>query len=96
MAENEVRNQIVRLKLTPSVKRTLQAAARISGRSVSQFVLESALTRAEETLPDRQRFGLSADQWTAFQASLDTPLPTPPRLRRLLCEPSVFERGRME
>jgi uncharacterized protein (DUF1778 family) len=50
--------------------------------------------RAEETLPDRQRFGLSTERWTAFQSALDTPSRPAPRLAGLLREPSVFERGR--
>jgi uncharacterized protein (DUF1778 family) len=62
-------------------------------RSVSEFVLESALARAEETLPDRRRFGLSAEQWAAFQAALSAPPRPAPRLARLLKKPSVFERG---
>jgi uncharacterized protein (DUF1778 family) len=62
-------------------------------RSVSEFVLESALARAEETLPDRRRFGLSAEQWAAFQAALSAPPRPAPRLARLLKKPSVFDRG---
>ena len=50
--------------------------------------------RAEETLPDRQRFGLGAEQWATFQAVLDAHAPPAPRLTKLLREPSVFERGR--
>ena len=90
----ETRSQKLDLRLTPSAKRALQTAAQAVHRSVSEFVLESALARAEETLPDRQRFGLSADQWAALQAALDAPSRPAPRLARLLREPSVFERGR--
>jgi uncharacterized protein (DUF1778 family) len=43
----ETRNEKLDLRLTPSAKRTLQAAARAAHRSVSEFVLESALVRAE-------------------------------------------------
>jgi uncharacterized protein (DUF1778 family) len=81
------------LRLTPSAKRTLQVAAIAARRSVSEFVLESALARAEETLPDRQRFGLNADQWKAFQVALSAPPQPAPRLAKLLKKPSVFERG---
>jgi uncharacterized protein (DUF1778 family) len=52
--------------------------------------------RAEETWPDRRRFGLSAERWAAFQSALDTPSRPAPRMARLLREPSVFERGREE
>ncbi|MBN8732383.1 MAG: DUF1778 domain-containing protein [Acidobacteria bacterium] len=93
MPLSETRNEKLDLRLTPSAKRTLQIAARASQRSVSEFVLESALARAEETLPDRQRFGLNAEQWRAFQAALDAPPPPAPRLAKLLSKPSVFERG---
>ena len=94
MPTAETRNEKLDLRLTPSAKRTLQIAALAARRSVSEFVLESALARAEETLPDRRRFGLSAEQWAAFQAALDAPAPPAPRLAKLLREPSVFERGR--
>jgi uncharacterized protein (DUF1778 family) len=93
MANLETRNEKLDLRLTPSAKRVLQSAARAAHRSVSEFVLESALARAEETLPDRQRFGLTAEQWKAFQAALSAPPRPAPRLARLLKEPSVFERG---
>ena len=90
----ETRNEKLDLRLTAPAKRRLQMAAQAAGQSVSEFVLESALARAEETLPDRRRFGLNAEQWAAFQAALDAPPPTAPRLARLLRKPSVFERGR--
>ncbi len=92
MIITETRSEKLDLRLTASTKRVLQVAAQAAHRSVSEFVLESALARAEETLPDRRRFGLNAAQWTAFQAALDAPLPAAPRLDRLLREPSVFER----
>lgn len=60
--------------------------------NVSELVPESALARAEETLPDRQRFGLNAGQWAAFHSALDAPLRPVPRMQKLLKDPSVFER----
>lgn len=93
MATTETRNEKLDLRLTPTAKRALQIAALAAHRSVSEFVLESALTRAEETLPDRQRFGLDAGQWAAFQTALDAPPRPTPRLKKLLAEPSVFERA---
>ena len=93
MPHAETRNEKVEVRLTPSAKRTLQTAASAMHCSVSEFVLESALARAEETLPDRQRFGLNKVQWAAFQAALDAPPRPSRRLAKLLREPSVFERG---
>ena len=94
MPATETRTQKLDLRLTPSAKHVLQSAAQAAHRSVSEFVLESALARAEETLPDRQRFRLNASRWAAFQAALDAPPKPARRLARLLREPSVFERAR--
>lgn len=91
MAASAPRSEKLDLRLTISAKRALQRAAAASQRSVSEFVLESALARAQETLPDRQRFNLDAEQWAAFLDALDAPPRDLPRMRRLLAEPSVFE-----
>jgi uncharacterized protein (DUF1778 family) len=96
MPRTETRKEKLDLRLTASAKRALQTAAMAAHRSVSEFVLESALARAEETLPDRQHFGLNAEQWDAFQVALAAPPRHSRRLARLLKEPSVFERGRVE
>jgi uncharacterized protein (DUF1778 family) len=49
--------------------------------------------RAEENLPDRQRFSLTAKEWKAFQTALSTSPRRCRRLVRLLREASVFERA---
>jgi uncharacterized protein (DUF1778 family) len=81
------------LRLTPEAKQKLQTAAEAADRTVTEFVLESALLRADETLADRTRFGLDAERWTKFLEALDAPPREIPPLARLLQEPSVFERG---
>jgi uncharacterized protein (DUF1778 family) len=87
------RTEKLDLRLTLKAKRTLQAAAAAERRKISDFVLESALARAEETLADRQRFGLDAEQWAAFLEALDAPPRDLPRIRKLFSEPSPFEHG---
>jgi uncharacterized protein (DUF1778 family) len=93
MAVRTTRSEKLDLRLTRNAKRTLQAAAAASHRSVSEFVLESALSRADETLADRRSFGLNAAQWKAFQAALDASPRPLPRLERLLKEPGFFDDG---
>ncbi len=92
MAQRAARSQKLDLRLTPEAKRTIHAAAEAARQSVSEFVLQSALARAEEILVDRTRFGLDAERWQAFLDALDAPPGDLPRLKRLLGEPSVFER----
>lgn len=91
MAAHAVRSVKLDLRLTPAAKQTLQAAAAASRRSVSDFVLESALARADEALADRRSFGLNANQWQAFMAALDAPPRPLPRLQQLLKEPGFFD-----
>lgn len=79
------------LRVTCDAKRALQAAAAISHRSVSEFVLESALARANEILAGRRTFMLNDKQWKAFLAALDAPVRPLPRLERLLNEPAFFD-----
>lgn len=79
------------LRLSAEAKRVLHAAADATHRSVSQFVLESALARAEEMLADRRSFELDANQWTAFMAALEAPPRELPSLRRLLQDTKPFD-----
>jgi uncharacterized protein (DUF1778 family) len=83
--------QNLSLQLTGDDKRTLEAAATVSHRSVAEFVLESALTRANEILADRCMFGLSEIRWTAFIAALDAPVRPLLRLTQILTEPGFFD-----
>ena len=78
--------------LSPEAKARLSAAAQERHQSVSQFVLSSALVRADETLAQRQRFSLDAEHWTAFMAALDAPPRPLPRLERLFRESTPFDR----
>lgn len=91
MSSRTLRSEKLDLRLTRNAKTALQAAAAASNRSVSEFVLESALARADEALADRRTFGLAAPQWKAFLAALDAPPRPLPRLGRLLQEPGFFD-----
>ena len=91
MPPRTVRNKKLDLRLTPVAKRTLQAAASFYNRSVSEFVLQSALARADEALADRRTFVLDAHQLKAFIAALDAPPRPLPRMQRLLTEPGFFD-----
>lgn len=93
MPAGNTRSEKLDLRLTRDAKRALQAAAAAAHRSVSQFVLESALARADEALADRRTFGLNATQWKAFMAALDAPPRPLPRLERLLKDPGFFDAG---
>jgi len=85
------RTEKLDLRLSRAAKQTLQAAAAAARKSVSEFVLDSALSEAEERLADRRVFILDRKSWDAFIAALDAPPRRHPRLDRLFSEPSVFD-----
>ena len=91
MPTRSLRTEKLDLRVSPITKRTLEAAASASHRTVSAFVLESALARAEEALADRRTFLLSKAKWTEFLAALDAPTRPLPRMQRLLTEPGFFD-----
>ena len=85
------RTDRIDLRIHPEAKEALQAAASLRHKSVSEFILESALGAADEVLADRRYFSLNAEQWEAFQAALDAPPRALPRLERLMREPGIFD-----
>lgn len=91
MSTSSARSDKLDIRITPEAKRVLQQAAKERHTTISQFVLESALTSASAVLAERSRIGLDVEQWTAFMAALDAPPRRHPRMERLLREPTVLD-----
>ena len=91
MSDLTQKSERIDIRTTPVVKRTLQEAASTAQKTVSEFVLDSALTHAAEVLADRRLFLLDDTQWAAFMAALDAPAKPMPHLQRLLNEPSILD-----
>lgn len=79
------------VRVSPTAKNTLQMAASQVNKTVSQFLLDAALTAAAETLEDRRSFVLAGRRWKDFLKILDRPPRVKPRLARLLAERSALE-----
>jgi uncharacterized protein (DUF1778 family) len=74
MAEmNEARSERVDLRMTVSAKNTLQQAASVANKTLTEFLLDSGLTAAFDTLADRRVFQLDEERWQQFNAALDAP-----------------------
>ena len=81
---NESRSERVDLRMTPAAKRTLQQAAAVANKSVTEFLLDSGLNAAFDALADRRVFRLDDARWEAFQAALSNPPTDNQGLRDLL------------
>jgi len=80
----EPRSERVDLRMTPAAKRTLQQAASVSNKTVSEFLLDSGLNAAFDALADRRVFQLDDEKWAAFQEALARPTADNRGLRNLL------------
>jgi uncharacterized protein (DUF1778 family) len=78
-------------RISGSQEELLRRGASVAGKSVTDFIIESACAVAECELAEQSEFRLPPDQWRAFLAELDKPPALKPALRRLLNEPSVIE-----
>jgi uncharacterized protein (DUF1778 family) len=84
------RSERLDLRMTPAAKRTLQRAAAVTNKTVTEFLLDSGLTAAVDALADRRVFQLDDKRWDAFMAALDNPPKDNPGLRRLLAHKPVW------
>ena len=94
--EPEPKSERINIRTTPSAKRALQDAAIVSNKTVSEFLLDSALTKAAEVLADQRLFLLNDEQWKEFMEALDAPPQVVPQIQRLFREPSPFDAPMVE
>jgi uncharacterized protein (DUF1778 family) len=73
-------------RVTPELKRTIARAARLAGRSITDFVLESVQKSAHETILEHEVIRLNAEQSKAFVAMLLNPPKPNAKLRAAAAE----------
>lgn len=79
------------IRTTRQQNTILSMAADDAQKSVSAFVLDSAIAAAEERLADRVRFSLDSDSWNSFLKALEAPPKKRPNLQRLAQSKSILE-----
>jgi uncharacterized protein (DUF1778 family) len=65
----EGRSERVDLRMTPAAKRTLQRAAAVTNKTLTEFPLDAGLNAALDTLADRRVFQLDQKHWDSFMAA---------------------------
>ena len=86
------RNRRFQLRATAAEEELIRAAAERQGVNVTEFIMQSARERAEQSLADQTRLVVDEKQSKAFLAALDRPAQDKPRLRYLFSEPHVAQR----
>lgn len=70
------------LRVTAEFKANIEAAANIRRVTVSQFVADSAMERAESVIKENSRIKLTEESWHQVLQALDNPPAPNERLRR--------------
>lgn len=92
-ARRSAKRRQVSIRATDRQAEVLRRAAAAIGTTLTGFVLDSAVDRAEKILSDRHWFSVSQSQWDEFVELLDTPLPSTTKFRALRGSPDVFSDG---
>jgi len=85
------RMEKLEMRISSEAERILRDAAAVRQKSLSEFVLDSAMARADEALLKRRTLRLSGEEWDAFLTAQAARTPHHPRMERLLKTPSIFD-----
>jgi uncharacterized protein (DUF1778 family) len=77
------------LRATSQQSALIRKAAERSGRSYTDFILDSATEKAVDVLADRRLILRDEDRWNRFVAALDTPAQPVPALVALFKDNSI-------
>lgn len=84
----EQRNRRWAFRVRASSDALVREAATLAGVSLTEFVEESAVARAEEVIAERQAVRLSPEEFSRFVAALDEAPTAVPELVDLFSRPS--------
>jgi uncharacterized protein (DUF1778 family) len=85
------KDERINIRATPEQKETLSQAANLKHATLSSFVMQTAYEAAQAILLTQTKFALSATEWDAFCAALDSPPKQRTNLARLLNSASILE-----
>lgn len=85
-----LKSERLELRLTTEQKRTIEQAASLSGRSVTDFSVPVLVEQANEIIREDRELHMSEEAWAQFNEILDRPAKSIAGLADLLRRPSVF------
>jgi len=80
MALSARKEERFEIRATPEQRALIRQAAERTGRSYTDFILESATEKAIDVLADRRLFILDDQRWQQFVAALEAPAKPVPAL----------------
>ncbi len=86
------RPTVINLRAPAFRRDEIDRAARVQGKSRTEFMLDAASEKAQQVLLDRTDFTLSAAQYRRFVELLDAPLANPKAVKRLLSRKAPWDK----
>jgi len=86
----EPKTERIALRASSRQEQVIRRAAAATDRTVTDFILDTAVEHAERVLADRRWFLASEDQWREFEKMLEEPLPAKNKFLHLASRPSPF------
>jgi uncharacterized protein (DUF1778 family) len=92
-ASTRVRSEAnIHIRAPQQTKRLIETAAVAVGKTLSEFVLDSARQQAVDVLLDQRLFVLDPEQYDAFVRALDAPAPAGEKLRALMKRKPLWQK----
>lgn len=85
------RDAVMNVRLPIQTRELIDSAAALTGKTRTEFVLESARQRAADVLLDQQLLSLDAKAYATFLGVLDNPPPPSKELRALMATKAPWE-----
>lgn len=92
MSDTARKDDLIQIRASAATKAILNRAAAMRGQKLSEFMLESARARAEETILDQRLFALDDRAYKEFLAMLDAPAKPDKALRARMKRKPAWER----
>ncbi len=85
------RDATIHVRASLQTRDLIERAAEVAGKTMTEFVLESATQHAMDVLVDQRLFSLGEEAFAAFERALDEPPRPNAQLKSLLASRSPWE-----
>jgi uncharacterized protein (DUF1778 family) len=89
--ESTSKRESLNIRIKPEERGLIDQAAKLRGKTRTDFILDAARVAAEEALIDQTLMVVSPDAFAAFLARLDQPPAPNERLRKTMQTPAPWD-----
>ena len=92
MPKAAARSDNINIRVSPDTLGLIDRAARVFGKTRTNFILDTVRQAAEDAILDQRIFLLDETQWHAFNKALDAPIAENAKLKALLARKPAWEK----